>query len=544
MNIKRLKNKNIYINLLAFLYSFFIILFTSYKFFKNASLVFKNIFLTILSFLIFFLIIKYLIVLLFEKFDNYKTNDFKFKNKFLSLFDKHPFLFSLAIIIVLWLPYIISFYPIILSPDPSFQIMQYFKIPNKYMDYSIMLDRNVTITNHHPIIHTLLLGSLLKIGHTFFNDNFGLFLYSLVQILILSTTLSYSIYYMKKINVPCKYRFIVLLIYSLVPMFPFYAMSAVKDVIFSSLMILYNILIFDFIRNNKEKISLKKIIGTILLLVLICLFRNNGFYVILLSFPFLFFLIKKNKLPFILIYIFIISFNFTYNKVILPYYKITPTSIREALSIPFQQTARYVSYNEIGKEEYEIYDKILDMSDLKERYKENISDPVKNKYNKFTTSSDLKKYFKYWMLGFFKDPTCYIDATINNTYGYFYPFEVSWYIYYKYDTRIVQKGFNYHYNNLVSTRKLLSTYGIIYPFIPIIGLISSIGFNTWILIFMLFYFLYRKKYKYIVYLMPSFISLLVCIASPVNTYFRYAMPYIFSMPVLISFFLSSIQNKD
>ena len=534
--------KKVSVTILSLIYSILLVFGASYKKVGNATLVFDNIFLSILIFIVLFFLSRTLILLLYKYLDNYKIKNKK-KSKFNNLLDKHPFIVSMIIILILWLPYIISFYPIILSPDPSFQIKQYFGIPNKYSDYSIMLDKSVTITNHHPVIHTLLLGTCLKLGNLINYDNLGLFLYSIIQITILSSVLSLTISYMTKLKISYKYRLIVLLIYSLVPMFPLYAMSGVKDVIFTSLIILYVMLIYHLIKNKKDTLSIKNVILIILLLIFIMLFRNNGFHIILLSFPFVLLINRKNFKKLLLIFIIFLSFNTCYNKVILPHFKITPSSVREILSIPFQQTARYVKYNKLTKEEYEIYDKVLDMSDLAKRYKPEISDPVKNKFNKYTTDKELKEYFSTWLKDLIKDPVTYVDATTNNIYGYFYPFKLNWYVYYKYDTRIVSDGFNYHYNNLNTSRDILSTFAIYYPYIPIIGLISNIGFNTWILFFITAYMFHKKKYYGIIYLLPSYVALLVCMASPVNAYFRYAMPYVFAMPLTIGIFLDVIKGS-
>lgn len=534
--------KKVSVTILSLIYSILLVFGTSYKKVGNATLVFDNIFLSILIFIVLFFLSRTLILFLYKYLDNYKIKNKK-KSKFNNLLDKHPFIVSMIIILILWLPYIISFYPIILSPDPSFQIKQFFGIPNKYSDYSIMLDKSVTITNHHPVIHTLLLGTCLKLGNLINCDNLGLFLYSIIQITILSSVLSLTISYMTKLKISYKYRLIVLLIYSLVPMFPLYAMSGVKDVIFTSLIILYVMLIYYLIKNKKDTLSIKKVILIILLLIFIMLFRNNGFHIILLSFPFVLLINRKNLKKLLIIFIIFLSFNTCYNKVILPHFKITPSSVREILSIPFQQTARYVKYNKLTKEEYEIYDKVLDMSDLAKRYKPEISDPVKNKFNKYTTDKELKEYFSTWLKDLTKDPVTYVDATTNNIYGYFYPFKLNWYVYYKYDTRIVSDGFNYHYNNLNTSRDILSTFAIYYPYIPIIGLVSNIGFNTWILFFITAYMFHKKKYYGIIYLLPSYVALLVCMASPVNAYFRYAMPYVFAMPLTIGIFLDVIKGS-
>ena len=432
-----------------------------------------------------------------------------------------------------------------MSPDPSFQILQYFGIDNKYSTYVNLIDKNVILTNHHPVIHTLLIGSCLKIGLSLFNStNIGLFIYSIIQIMILASTLSYTIKFMKELNLNIKYRLTCLIIYAFVPVFAFYAMSPVKDVIFGCLIILYIISIYKFIK-TKDKLAIKDIIKEIILLILITLFRNNGFHIIILSFPFLLLIGRKNIFKYTTIILIVITFQLSFNNIILPYFKITPGSIRETLSIPFQQTARYVKEhkNEVTKKEKNVIDKVLGYDDLADRYKPEIADPVKNDFNKDSTKNDLNNYFKTWLKQLKKHPITYVEATINNTYGYFYPVKTNWYIYTKYNPTINEYGFNYNFNNLNTLRDILSSFGKIFPYIPIIGLIVNIGFGTWIILFMLSYLIYKKKYKELIYLIPSLIVLLVCVASPVNTYFRYALPNIFALPTMFGIFQKEVRKE-
>lgn len=544
------KRKKLTLTILSIIYSTFIIVGNSFIKYDSFKLIEKYPILNIIFYIIliisFYFILKKIFNLLESKKQILpKLNKFK-KTKIYKTFDKHPFLFSLIFMLLCYLPYIISFYPAILSPDPSYQIKQYFKIPNKYSTYSVMLDPSVTITNHHPVIHTLLLGTCVKIGTLINNVNLGLFIYSVIQILTLTSTLAYTIKFLKNQNINNNYLLLMLLVYSLVPAFPFYSMSAVKDVIFTSLIILYITKLYEFIKT--DEITISNIIKTFILMILIILFRNNGIHTLALSFPFLLLLkkTKKYKYKIITLIILFLGFNYTYNNIILPYFKITPTSIRETLSIPFQQTARYVKYHEseISDNEKEAIDKVLEYATLKERYKNEIADPVKNKYNKYTTKEELKDYFKVWFIELLKHPKTYIEATINNTYGYYYPIKTNWYIYHKFDSRILKDGFNYHYNNLNTSRKILTTYGQTFQSIPIFNIFVNIGINVWILIFMLSYLIYLKKYKEIIYLSPSFILILVCIASPVNTYFRYAMPYVFALMLNYGLFMKEVKTNE
>ena len=532
--------------ILSFIITLFMIIGTSFIIKGNFKPIINHPVITIFSFLIMFKIIFEIINYLFDYMDkeNKKDNQKK-KNKLMQLFDNHPFTFSIVTILLLWLIYIIAFYPGILSPDPSFQLLQYFNIDNKYSEYVNLIDKNVIITNHHPVLHTLLLGFFTNIGIKFFSSfNIGLFIYTIFQTIILSSTLSYTIKFMKEINISLKYRKICLLIYSLVPVFPLYALSPVKDVIFGSLIILYIISIYKFIKFKKQ-IKFKDIILEIILMVLITLFRNNGIHVILLSFPFLIFTNKENLFKFILIFISTILIYFSYSKIILPHFKITNGSIREVLSVPFQQTARYVKEHkkEVTKKEEVIIDKLLNYDTIDTRYNPKLADPVKNEFNKDYTDKDLKNYFDVWFTEFKKHPITYVEATIENTYGYFYPIETNWYVHIKGKKIVNNYGFDYHFNKLKPIRTILGGFAIIFPYIPFIGLIINIGFNTWILLFMLSYMIYKRKYKDIIYLIPSFILLLVCFVSPANTYFRYALPNIFAMPVMLSMF-SKIKEKD
>ena len=204
-------NKKISVIILSLLYTLFCVVGISFMASNSFKYLTKSFFLVIIITLVLFIIFYFLLTKLFNYLDKYKTNELKVSNKLLILFDKHPILFSFIIMILAWLIYLIAFYPAILSPDPSFQLLQYFGIDNKYSSYVVLLDKNVIITNHHPVIHTLLLGTCANIGLTLFNNiNIGLFIYSIIQTIILALTLSYTIFFMKKINTSLKYQIICL----------------------------------------------------------------------------------------------------------------------------------------------------------------------------------------------------------------------------------------------------------------------------------------------------------------------------------------------
>ena len=68
-----------------------------------------------------------------------------------------------------------------------------------YIEGVKLLYPNILITNHHPVFHTFILGGFTKIGYYLGSINFGLFLFTIFQLFIVISALTYSLNYLKKI---------------------------------------------------------------------------------------------------------------------------------------------------------------------------------------------------------------------------------------------------------------------------------------------------------------------------------------------------------
>ena len=531
-------------NFSSLLFSLFMVVGYSFDVTDSSDLLFGSWFLFFLSLLKivgYFIFFNVTINVIFNFIKEYDFPDFVKKNKLLLLFEKNPFLFSCILLLICYLPYMIAYYPAVINYDAANQIKEVMGIHTRYMDSVVLINENVFITNFNPVIHTLLLGGLFKLGYNLGSVNFGLFLYSVFQTALVIMTFSYAICFMKKQGIKSKYLIISLLIFALVPVFPMYAMTTVKDVIFSCLILLLVIYIYKFIINDVLK---KDYFIFFVIVLFMMLFRNNGLYILLLVFPFMIIVLKDKRKSLVLIFVLSLVSYFGYNR-LLNYFEIANTSIREALSIPFQQTARLVKYREhiIEENDKKIIDVILDYDTLAERYEPDLSDNVKNKYNKYATSEDLKRYFIVWFKYLLKEPMIYVDATLNNIYGYFYPNTAQWYLYNNYNTKLEEAGFDYHFNNLNIVRNVFVGFSNAYSRIPFLGLIVNIGFTTWIYLFLLFSLIITKNKKYIFTLLPGFVLLLTCVAGPANTYFRYILPLTFTLPILIPLLIKRIRYR-
>ena len=539
---------------LSVLFSLFMLVGEGYASYGSYKLLFLNI-ATILLSLVKFVGYIYLFIHLFSLLDDLidksKNKELKFKNKYLSkyleLFNKYPFKVSFVTILIVLSIYMLAFYPIVLSPDPSFQIKMYFNEHTKYIDWVIQRDPEIFMTSHHPVFQTYMIGFCLSLGRFLVNDNFGLFLYTLIQSLIYSSVLAYTIKYMSNNGIKSKNRLIVLGMYLIIPMYLLYSMSAVKDTLYTAFMILFILKVFDIIKNYKEiNLSYKYIAVLYFIMLFIGLFRHNGVYVIALTIFVLIFYTRKNALKILISFFAFFVSIYAFDKVLIPYLGISDGSAREMLSVPFQQTARLVSekpdfYNE---EDIKIIDYILKYDTLASRYNPDLADPVKNEYNKNTTKEDLKDYFYVWFKGLKKHPDIYVDATLNNTYGFFYPDKHNWYIYARYDKRVTDNGLvDYHYNKLSFLRAFIDGYANTVPYIPIIGAVSNIALNTWAVLILAAYLINTKNKRFLISLLPLFGSILFCFIGPANTYFRYTMQYIFALPVLTVLLLEYIRGE-
>lgn len=538
------------LHFLAVLFSLFMIFGYSYKLVGNWSLIFgskRAILFSIIKFVGYDVFFYAVLIWLYKYLKNLKIKNNNNSKILKFIFDKNPFWVCFLIIIFSWLIYIIAYYPGILAPDPANQIKQFFGIPGYWNRFAKPISDKVMITNYHPAFHTIILGIFLSIGKFFHSDNLGIFLYCIIQVIIMALLFSYTMSYMKKLNTPYAIRIFALLFYCLAPIFPYYGLSMHKDVPFAIFVTLYIIKLYELLKkSNQRKYSKFEIIKLIFLMFMICMFRNNGIYLVIFSFPLLLLVDKENRRKILLTFLIPVVLYISYVKVLLPIMKIPEGSSQVILTIPFQQTARYVKeYGyDVKDNERKVIDKILKYDTLAERYDPDCSDAVFSQYNPEITKKDLLAYFKVWGSQFIRHPNVYIEATLANTYGYFYPDAKNWYVYTGYDTRLNEtKKFDYHFNSFSNLRENLAKYSDFFQSTPLLGSLVSIGIYNWLILTMMVFLIKSKRYKYLIFLMPALISILVCIASPANTYFRYILGYVFAFPIMISIFLNILREK-
>lgn len=537
------KDNYLSINILSVIFTVLMILGYSYDYNYTPNLVFNSnvhILITLIKFIGFYFLFKNLLNAIYRYFTKGKFQENA--NKLTIMFSKHPYLFSFIVLFIVYGIYLIIFYPGVINYDNANQIKEVLGMHTRYLDSIVVINDNITLTNFNPILHTLLLGNLFKVGVSIGNVNFGLFLYTFLQMIIVIAVLSYSLKFLYKEGVKSKYLLWILLAYIIIPYFPLYAITCVKDTLFTMFVLLYIIKLYQFI---KYDFKFKDYVLFMITILLVILFRNNGIYLILLSLPFTLIIKKGIRKQIVLMCVLVIGFNYGYGQV-LSALEIPNTSIREMLSIPFQQTARYVKYHEsdVTEEQKKVIDTILTYDTLGNRYNPILSDKVKNEYNKYATNEELMDYFKVWFEMFWNHPMTYVNATVSNVYGYFYPATYRWYVYNTLNEKLPEAGFDYHFiDSLEPMRGFIQGYSEVFKYVPVVQLSVNCGFYTWSYLFLIVVLILQKKQRYIILFAPAFSLVLMNVAGPANTYFRYVLPYAVALFTILPLILLEI-NKN
>lgn len=542
--------------LLACLFSCFMVLGDSYDKTNSWSLVFNVNNLqwlkALLSFLGYAIFFYYCISFIFHKADIYNTHylEIQSKNKLFMLYIKwlknRPFATAFVTLCICYIPYVIVSYPAIASYDMGVQIIQSYPEVGIYAPaytQDLALKEGVYLNNHHPIIHTLLLHYFLELGNKLLGSyDIGLFLLASCQTLVMFCAIALFVALLIEINVKESIVCVVLLYYVISPRIQNYMFFMTKDIFFSAFMLMFLVCLFYINRKCKRKYYI--LFGVSVLGIF--LFRNDGKYLLILSFILIGILLKKLRKYMFACVITIVVLNILWFNVLLPACGVIPGSIREVLSIPFQQTARYIrdSSAPLTEDEKEAISAVLNYEVIAERYNPELSDNVKSTYRNNASKEDLKRYFVIYMKMFLKHPSHYIQATLNNYYYYFYP-----------GPRL-GNYYGYHYsasnfNNLNEQMKMFNMQ-IKYPEIfdewrdgyeklregiaklPIISVLSSAASYNWILISLIFYYIQRGRKKELALLAPLCIQLLISLAGSTNGwYFRYTYPIAICIPVVL-----------
>lgn len=477
------------------------------------------------------------------------------RGKMFAFYAKHPLATGWVIIMGNWLLHLLLRYPGTMSYDNWRQMSYYFGY--------------CTYTTAQPIFHTWLFSSFIDIALKIGSANLGLFAFVIFQSLIMSFVLSYSLVLMKKWNAPRWLRLLSMAIYCITPYYAGYASFPIKDFLYTAFFLLFLLYLMEWIRNTEEFwMGRFRKVGWICAVSLFILCRKNGIYIYIPVICLMGILelrkfhskdIRKQMTGKLAVNLLCLCLPLLVvgvtEKIITVSYHVEKDTLKEMLSLPFQQTARYVRDHgdEVTEEEKAIIAEVLDYDKIPKVYMELTADPVKTTYHA-DSSEELISYFEVWFKQFFKHPLCYFEATWNQNYYLFAP---------NVDNIVYNKDCNIGEEIMVDIGLLdqinfevpgwmhgictvMVSYYSFFTRLPILGMFNNVAFYIILLFTVAIFMLADKCRKEWVIMIPLLLSFLIIIAAPqIQNQPRYAFPIIYAMPTVVAFYKSAVAiEKD
>ncbi|MBE5805353.1 MAG: hypothetical protein E7313_01330 [Clostridiales bacterium] len=418
------------------------------------------------------------------------------------------------------------------------------------------------LTEHYSVIYIHMISFVFSLGKNISGDyQLGCAIQSILQIIFLTYVANKVCLEVYRIVRNIKIWCFSVLFFSIFTFYKIMVVSIAQDVIFAGFYVLFFILLMKLIYNSETR-KIRTYIFIILEILGICLFRNNGFYTILLILPVIYFIEKSIKFKVILLFI-VIGTLVLYKLIIIYIYPnigvIKNTdSLKEMSSIPSQQLGRVLMINPSGYSEYDLKklkEYYYDIESLKNAciYNPCIADKQKKELNQKNVNNDKLGYIKLWAKIGIKNPKIYIEAYLYNNLGLWYPNK-------NYpDSRMYHPLLEYNNTNTIEYNKYYNTnYEVVverkskFPIyekilnkiinqnvwkrFPIVSMFYTIGFYFIMVCFTLCIIIIRKKYRLLIPFSMVISYYLTIFMGPVSL-FRYVFPLIMLTPIYLAIIL-------
>lgn len=435
-----------------------------------------------------------------------------------------------------------------------------------YWFYEFSVESAPVISQWSPFYCAIFYG-LVKLGENLFGGyNAGFAVFSFVQmVFVLAIVWQVLKFFYRNLNDVA--IILAALFFALLPTHVILALSSAQDPVFAACFAMCLIHLFELALY--PDIYLKKksnIVKMVLWMVVLCMVRNNGVYVILVMSIFVMIWVQNCRKQLLLVSVCVLVSAFTWQGPIYDVMGIEKGSeLRGMLGFPMQQMAYAYKY---GGERLDLEQKNRMLSFVSEEgwqvYGPCITDPVVGRMDCDAVKNHFSDFLKLYFEVFLSVPDCYIKAAGLQTFGLWYPNKTypDWRIWHPYIEYLCLDTSTFGRTDFGVSRdslfplydKLLGwLYGqaqnypqdypdgfggdlsMAFSSIPVLGMLSKAGIYFWMVLYLFFYAIYRKWRAPFAVIGLGAGLLLTVFLSPVMMY-RYCAPVIFSAPLFAAVF--------
>lgn len=312
-----------------------------------------------------------------------------------------------GVLLLLWLPYLLAYWPGVILGDTLSSIRQALGITR--------------LNNRHPFCYTIFLRICFRIGQALSDGNtLGYVLYTILQMLYVSFCLAYLLNWVWRHG---RFGRIVAIVFTalfgLLPYFAAFSVAGWKDPVFSaSVAALSVFLLHHSLHGNQKPSRLSRIIYAFLLFIMVFI-RHNGIAIaaVVAMWQLAAWLIRRKPRGFAAVTAGVICLYLIITGPVYDYLDIW-TDKREANALCIQQLARVAAVGgEMDAEEEAFLDGMLPMELYAEAYRPCCVDLLKwdEHFNSDAFSDD---FYRHWFSLMLKNPRLYFEAWELNTFGF------------------------------------------------------------------------------------------------------------------------------
>lgn len=435
-----------------------------------------------------------------------------------------------------WLPCLLAAYPGFFNYDAPGQLSQ-------------AMYPTVRYNSHHPLLHTLIMGKIISFGCSISGQTdftFGIFLFSLFQMVFCAVIFTYLIYSVRRITRRLWPALLAMLYYAFFPVIVMFTISTTKDVMCCCVLLLCALEIYSLYEAPEHFLhSPGCCVRLVLFFLLLCLLRKNSiFAVILLAAVVLLCVREYRQKSAALFGIILISYLFCSQGLLLML-DAKAGGASEAFSVPLQQIARiYSLYGEAAFDEkqLELLEPVAEPG-VWESYNPVFADPVKNYVNFDPVTADPAAYLGLWLKTGLRYPREYVMAFLENTYQAWYPGTSiitripDHHIYYfDVDMSLGLARYSQNETLLGFYEKISKEY--YYQKLPVLRLLFSVGAMFWTALITFCYGLWCRDRSIIFSMLLILAFCLTNLLGPV-VLVRYYLMLFYGFPVFLGYLLKS-----
>ena len=422
----------------------------------------------------------------------------------------------MAICLICWLPYFLYEFPGIMTAD---SLVQYDQIYG-----------TEPVSNHHPIVHTLLIKIFTGLGLWLTgNKSISIAFYTVFQMFFMAFCCGVSICHIKEKRL----RIFAACFYALVPFNGVFVVTIWKDVIFAGVTILLVCKVIDL--KDSDKAGIVDWILFTIYSVFFALLRSNAWYAFIVWIPFFLYSFRAQiKRGIVFIVVVLLSVILIKGPVMNHYGIIQPDFV-ESLSIPAQMIARMlVEEAEISEDDYKLITDVIDTTYIHELYAPDFADNIKELIRSGhpdVLESNKAAYLGLWMRMVAKHPIISEKAWFDLVGGYIYP-DVNYPV--GNIDGVMSNSYGLEWMPIIGGKLVVKGKEILIKlgsFVPLYGMLWSIGTYTWLLVITIIISIINHK-EFINELLLLILVGTLLIAAPLVD-FRYGYAIVMTMPMWI-----------